>query len=91
MATTWTPPKLADPGHTAVITARQADILAGICHGHTHGQIATRIGVSEQAVRHTAMRLFRALGARERAHAAALACSGQLTVIVAGRNGGKTR
>jgi DNA-binding NarL/FixJ family response regulator len=78
----WRAPRLAGLPRTVVITCRQADVLAGICHGHTNAEIGRRLGVSEDTVKSHARLLFRALGARDRAHAAALACTGQVNVVV---------
>lgn len=80
----WRPPTLVAGAPVAVITTRQADVLAGIAHGHTNTDIARRLGIEEDSVKSHCKNLFRALGARNRAHAAALACSGQVTVIVKG-------
>jgi DNA-binding CsgD family transcriptional regulator len=81
-AVQWRPPTLADEPRVVVITPRQADVLAGICHGHSSAQIGTRLLVSEETVRTHTKRLYASLGARSRSHAAALVCSGQVTVVV---------
>ena len=80
----WHLPPLAHATGYACITSRQADVLAGICQGHTYEQIGTRLGVSNDSVRKSAWHMFQALGAKDRAHAAALAASGQLTIVVRG-------
>lgn len=79
----WRPPQLTAQTDV-VITARQADVLAGIAHGHTNKQIGARLGIVEESVKTHVKDLLRAVGARNRAHAAALACSGQVVVHVRG-------
>lgn len=85
-AARWHAPQLtATDQPTAVLTPRQADVLTLICQGHTHAQIGRRLGgVSAASIRSTARLVYRALDAHDRAHAAALACSGQVDVIVKG-------
>lgn len=78
----WTPPTLITPGAVASITARQADVLAGICRGHSNKQIGERLFMAEESVKTLVRRLLPELGARNRAHAAALVCSGQVVVQV---------
>lgn len=81
-ATPWTLPRLLNTPTVAVLTPRQADVLAGICWGHTNQQIGARLGLSVETVKTHAKGLYRAMNANDRAHAAALAASGQLTVVV---------
>ena len=80
----WRTPTLLPAPHVASITARQADVLAGICCGHSNEQIADRLWLSEQTVKTHVKAILAAFCARNRAHAAALAASGQLTVHVRG-------
>jgi len=80
----WHAPALTRGEPIASITVRQAQILAGIALGHTNVEIADRLVLSEDTVRTHVKSLLKALGARNRAHAAALACSGQLEVHVRG-------
>jgi two-component system nitrate/nitrite response regulator NarL len=77
----WRPPTLT-AGRAAVITTRQADVLAGLCHGHSNAEIGQRLHLTEDTVKAHTRGLYAALGARDRAHAAALACTGQVTVHV---------
>jgi DNA-binding NarL/FixJ family response regulator len=77
----WKPPTLTPP-RAVVITTRMADVLCGIAHGHSYAEIGRRLHISPDMVKYHARRLYRALGARDRAHAAALACSGQVDVRV---------
>jgi DNA-binding NarL/FixJ family response regulator len=78
----WRCPPLITGTPVASITARQADVLAGICHGHSNVQIADRLYIAEDSVKTHVKRILRALGARNRAHAAALAASEQVVVQV---------
>jgi len=80
----WHAPTLTRGEPIASITVRQAQILVGICHGHSNVEIATRLGLAEDTIKTHLKQILRAFGARNRAHAAALACSGQLEVHVRG-------
>ena len=81
---TWQPPHLLPEPRTAVISARQADVLSGLCRGKSNAEIGRDLYLTENSVKTHARRLYRALGARDRAHAAALAASRQLTIVVTG-------
>ena len=78
----WRTPALVAGTPVASITARQADVLAGICHGHSNAQIGARLAISTDTVKSHVKGVLRALEAHDRAHAAALAASGQVTVHV---------
>lgn len=78
----WEPPRLTDTPVTAVLTPRQADVLTAICHGLSNAQIGRRLYVSEETVRTHCKRLYRAMKANDRAHAVALALSGQVQVDI---------
>lgn len=78
----WRPPVLLSGPHVASITARQADVLAGICQGHSNKEIGERLFLAEDSVKTLVRRMLPELGARTRAHAAALVCSGQVVVQV---------
>lgn len=80
----WQPPALIHGHPVASITPRQADVLTGLCHGLSNVEIGRRLYLSEQTVKTHVKRLFRAIGARDRCHAVALAASGQITVHVKG-------
>lgn len=77
----WRPPRLTYPA-TAVISARQAQILAGICHGYTDERIGRDLHITKNTVKTHIKRLLRAVDARDRTHLAALACSGQIALHV---------
>jgi excisionase family DNA binding protein len=79
----WTPPTLRAEPCEVTLTAQQANVLAGMCCGHSNATIGARLHITEDSVKTVARRLFVKLGARSRAHAVALACSGQVTVLVA--------
>lgn len=55
------------------LTARESDILRSIAAGHTVRQTARSLGIAEKTVENTQARLFRKLGARNRAGALAAA------------------
>jgi DNA-binding NarL/FixJ family response regulator len=78
----WRPPTLASGNPVTSITERQADVLAGICHGHSNSEIGSRLRITEDTVKSHVKAILRALAARDRANAAALASSGQITVHV---------
>ncbi len=56
----------------ASLTQRQMQVLEGIVGGKSNKQIAQRLGIAEGTVKMHLASLLRALGARNRAHAAAL-------------------
>lgn len=78
--TPWSPPRLLDRPTVVVLTHRQAQILSGLCRGLTNQQIGNELYLGLESVKTHAARLFRAMGARDRCHAAALAS--QLTIVV---------
>jgi len=55
------------------LTVRECDILRSIAHGHTVRQTARSLGIAAKTVENTQARLFRKLGARNRAGALATA------------------
>jgi DNA-binding NarL/FixJ family response regulator len=61
-----------DPG-LPILTARESDILRSIAAGHTVRQTARTLGIAEKTVENTQARLFRKLGAHNRAGALAAA------------------
>lgn len=54
------------------ITMRELQVLLGMSHGRSNGDIAKALFLSEDTVKSHAARLFRKLGARDRAHAVRL-------------------
>jgi len=80
--TTWRAPVLVEKPRTVVITPRQADVLDLICAGRTNVQISRRLQVSEGTVKTHVARLLERMHAHDRAHAAFLAGSQQVTPII---------
>ena len=77
----WKPPKPGTP-RAVSLTPRQAQVLSGICHGHSNRQIGSRLRITEDTVKCHVKALLRALCANDRAHAAALAISEQVQITV---------
>jgi DNA-binding NarL/FixJ family response regulator len=80
--TIWHPPPPPHIPPTIVLSVRQADVLAGICLGQSNAEIGLHLFLTEDSVKTHVKRLFAALGARNRWHAAAMACSGQVHIEV---------
>ncbi len=57
---------------TARLTERELQILRGMTHGYSNGEIGRKLFLSEDTVKTHARRLFQKLGAHDRAHAVAL-------------------
>ena len=65
---------LADPapaGRRLTLTERELQVLRGMADGKSNAEIGRELFVSEDTVKTHARRLFRKLGARDRAHAVA--------------------
>jgi DNA-binding NarL/FixJ family response regulator len=56
----------------SALTARERDILSRVAQGGTNPEIARALTVSEDTVKTQLRRIYRSLGARDRAHAVAL-------------------
>jgi DNA-binding NarL/FixJ family response regulator len=78
----WKPPRLAHGTPAAIITGRQAQVLAGLCVGLSNAEIGRELYVTEETVKRHVRGILRAFGVGNRAHAAALAISGQVAVYV---------
>jgi DNA-binding NarL/FixJ family response regulator len=71
------PPRNGEPGFAApaarrvVLTERELQVLRGMADGKSNAEIGRELFVSEDTVKTHARRLFRKLGARDRAHAVA--------------------
>jgi len=76
----WTPPTFE--ARTITLSPRVAQILDGICIGQTDAQIAADHYLTIDSVKTYVKRLYRYMGARNRAHAAALVCTGAVTIEV---------
>lgn len=73
------PPQRADVGVAAraadpvpVLTKREIEVLVGMSHGRSNAQIGQELFLSEDTVKTHARRLFRKLGASDRAQAVAI-------------------
>ncbi|MEV4759787.1 LuxR C-terminal-related transcriptional regulator [Micromonospora sp. NPDC049559] len=59
------------PGRQVALTEREMQVLLGMADGKSNAEIGRELFVSEDTVKTHARRLFRKLGARDRAHAVA--------------------
>ena len=75
------PRPLADNAAERVLSARQLEVLALIARGLTTDRIAGELVVSPCTVRAHVRNILGMLGARNRAHAVAIACLTGLLVI----------
>lgn len=66
----------AEPGRDGApaveLTKRELEVLAGMSHGRSNAQIGAELFLSEDTVKTHARRLFRKLGASDRAQAVAI-------------------
>ncbi len=60
-------------GRRLALTEREMQVLRGMADGKSNAEIGRELFVSEDTVKTHARRLFRKLGARDRAHAVAAA------------------
>lgn len=65
-------PRPPQPGRIQ-LSEREAQVLAGLTEGKHNAEIGRELFVAEETVKTHAKRLFRKLGARDRAHAVAIA------------------
>jgi len=63
----------AGQGMRKGLTPREADVLRGVCEGHSNKIIGDRLGVSENSVKSYVQRLFAKTGTRTRAQLVAVA------------------
>ncbi len=68
---TVVPAQRGDAQPAPVLTERELQVLRGMADGHSNAEIGKELFVSEDTVKTHARRLFRKLGARDRAHAVA--------------------
>jgi DNA-binding NarL/FixJ family response regulator len=59
------------PTRSVALTERELQVLRGMADGRSNAEIGRELFVSEDTVKTHARRLFRKLGARDRAHAVA--------------------
>ncbi|MEE6263281.1 response regulator transcription factor [Plantactinospora sonchi] len=64
-------PERAGPPRRPLLTEREMQVLVGMADGKSNAEIGRELFVSEDTVKTHARRLFRKLGARDRAHAVA--------------------
>ncbi len=62
-----------------VLTERECRVLKGLCESLSNKEIARRIDISEPTVKVHAKAVFRKSGARNRTHAAIIACGNGFT------------
>jgi DNA-binding NarL/FixJ family response regulator len=62
----------AELGAAPTLTAREIQVLEGMSHGRSNAEIGRELFLSEDTVKTHARRLFKKLGASDRAHAVAL-------------------
>ena len=62
----------AEVGSAPTLTAREIQVLEGMSHGRSNAEIGRDLFLSEDTVKTHARRLFKKLGASDRAHAVAL-------------------
>ncbi len=65
------PAQRGDAAPPPLLTERELQVLRGMADGHSNAEIGKQLFVSEDTVKTHARRLFRKLGARDRAHAVA--------------------
>lgn len=63
------------------LTAREFDVLVGISEGLTNERISRKLLISPDTAKMHIQRLYRALGARDRAHAVTLSFQAGLLVV----------
>lgn len=64
-------PPVAPDARTPTLTERELQVLRGMAEGKSNAEIGRELFVSEDTVKTHARRMFRKLGARDRAHAVA--------------------
>jgi DNA-binding NarL/FixJ family response regulator len=62
----------AEVGSAPSLTAREIQVLEGMSHGRSNAEIGRDLFLSEDTVKTHARRLFKKLGASDRAHAVAI-------------------
>jgi DNA-binding NarL/FixJ family response regulator len=65
-------PRPTEMGAPPTLTAREVQVLEGMSHGRSNAEIGRDLFLSEDTVKTHARRLFKKLGASDRAHAVAL-------------------
>lgn len=78
----WEPPVLRADGDVVRISPQEANVLSGLCCGQTYDQICKKLNITRNTLVTHVKRLYVKLDAKCATHAVALACSGQVTVVV---------
>jgi DNA-binding NarL/FixJ family response regulator len=78
----WQPPPVTDRPRRVLLSARQADVLTGLCQGFTYRRIGRDMGIADVSVKNYVWAINQALGTRDRSHAVALAVSGAVDITV---------
>lgn len=82
MTLAWRAPLIPIPRPAVELKPREADVLWGLHHGWSNEEIADRLFLSVWTVKSHLKTLYRALGARDRAHAVSLTVPGRVAVTV---------
>lgn len=77
----WQPPVPAGEPRQVALSVMLLNVLESLCEGKSNSEIADDWGISEDTVKTHMRRLFRALNANNRLHAAALVWSGVVEVV----------
>jgi DNA-binding NarL/FixJ family response regulator len=77
----WQPPPVTEP-RQVFLSARQAEVLTGLCEGFTYRRIGRDMGIADVSVKNYVWAINQAMGTRDRCHAVALAVSGAVDIIV---------
>lgn len=80
--TVWRPQPYAGTSRDVHLTARQADVLAALCAGDSNSDIGVALGLAEDTVKSHVRAVIAALGADDRLHAAVLALTGRVRVLI---------
>lgn len=80
--TPWKPPTFRGVARTVRLSPMRADTLECLCRGMANKDIADALLICENTVKTHVKDLIKALGARDRLHAAVLALTGQVRIEV---------
>ena len=80
----WQPPVLRDEATVVALPSRLVDVLELLVQGLDNATIGARLYITEDTVKTHVKRLYARLGASNRAHAAALACTGDILITRTG-------
>jgi len=77
----------AQPAATAVLSARECEVLALVVNGYSNREIAAELGIARNTVKNHLRSILAKLGVRNRAQAAAYAVSHGLVYLPANNSG----